>query len=136
MIVDSNVLIDILNPDNPDAERVLDVYWRLSAEHSLRFNLVVFAEICSRYVELEHAVAALRELGLEMAELTVEDAFRAGVAFREYRRNGGPRQSILPDFLIGGHAANRGWPILTRDPKRFASYFPEIELIDPFEGTK
>jgi predicted nucleic acid-binding protein len=134
MIVDSNVLIDILNPDSPEAERVLDVYWRLSSDHAIRFNLVVFAETCSRFVELEEAVAAMRELGLEMAELSLDDAFRAGVAFRAYRRNGGPRQSILPDFLIGGHAANRGWPILTRDPKRFASYFPEVELIDPFEG--
>jgi hypothetical protein len=27
----------------------------------------------------------------------------------------------------------RGWPILTRDPARFASYFPEVELIDPLK---
>ncbi len=133
MIVDSNVVIDILNPDSSDAERALDVYWRLSVNHSIRFNLVVFAETCSRFVELEQAVKALRQLGLEMAELTLQDAFRAGVAFREYRRKGGPRQSILPDFLIGGQAANMGWPILTRDPKRFAAYFPEVELIDPLK---
>jgi hypothetical protein len=68
-----------------------------------------------------------------MVELTHEDAFRAGIAFQEYRRKGGPRQSILPDFLIGGQAANRGWPILTRDSKRFASYFPELTIIDPLE---
>jgi predicted nucleic acid-binding protein len=131
MIVDSNVLIDILNPDNPEAEQVTDAFVRLSVDHSMRINLVVFAETCSRFVALEEAQRTMDRLGLEMADLSRLDAFRAGTAFREYRRKGGPRQSILPDFLIGGQAANMGWPILTRDPKRFASYFPEVELIDP-----
>jgi predicted nucleic acid-binding protein len=134
MIVDSNVLIDILNPDNPDAEQVTSAFVRLSTSHSMRINLVVFAETCSRFVELDEAEQTMRRLGLEIAELSLLDAFRAGTAFREYRSNGGPRKSILPDFLIGGQAANMGWPILTRDPKRFASYFPEIELIDPLRA--
>ncbi|MCR2834838.1 type II toxin-antitoxin system VapC family toxin [Parerythrobacter lacustris] len=134
MIVDSNVLIDILNPDCPDADRVVEVFSRLSRSHVLRINLVVFAETCSRFTKRETAERAVEQLDLEIAGLSLDDAFRAGLAFREYRRKGGPRQSILPDFLIGGQAANRGWPILTRDSKRFASYFPEIEVIDPLQA--
>jgi hypothetical protein len=133
MIVESNVLIDILNPDRDDARRVIDTFNRLAATHIQRINLVVFAEACSRFTTLAMAQAIVDQLNLKMADLTPEDAFRAGLAFQEYRRNGGPRQTILPDFLIGGQAANRGWPILTRDSKRFASYFPELTIIDPLE---
>jgi hypothetical protein len=133
MIIDSNVLIDIINPDSVDARRVIDTFNRLSETHVQRINLVVFAETCSRFATLTVAQSVVDQLNLRMAHLAPEDAFRAGQAFQEYRRNGGPRQSILPDFLIGGQAANRGWPILTRDPKRFASYFPELTIIDPLE---
>lgn len=133
MIVDSNVLIDILNPDSADARRVTDGFNRLSETYVQRINLVVFAETCSRFATLAMAQTIVDQLNLQMTDLTPEDAFRAGLAFQEYRRNGGPRQSILPDFLIGGQAANRGWPILTRDSKRFASYFPDLVIIDPLE---
>jgi predicted nucleic acid-binding protein len=49
----------------------------------------------------------------------------------DYRRNGGPRQSLLPDFYIGAHASIAGLPLLTRDPRRFRRYFPRLELIAP-----
>jgi predicted nucleic acid-binding protein len=62
------------------------------------------------------------------------DAYRASIAFRAYRQKGGPRTTILPDFLIGAQASVRGWPILTRDPKRFESYFPEVEIVDPLKA--
>ena len=135
MIVDSNVLIDILNPDSPDAHRVIEAFDTLSASGTLRINLVVFAETCSRFTSRALAERMVEQLELEMADFALDDAFRAGAAFREYRRKGGPRTSILPDFLIGGQAANRGWPILTRDSRRFASYFPEIETVDPLQVT-
>ena len=133
MIVDSNVLIDILNPDGAEAPRVIDAFNRLSVAHLPRINLIVFAETCTRFATLALAQSMIEQLDIEITNLTPDDAFRSGLAFRKYRRNGGPRKSILPDFLIGGQADNRGWPILTRDSKRFASYFPEIEVIDPLQ---
>ncbi|WP_295530611.1 type II toxin-antitoxin system VapC family toxin [Novosphingobium sp. Chol11] len=65
--------------------------------------------------------------------LTREDAFRPAQAFAEYRRRGGERQAILPDFLIGAQAEIRGWPLVTRDRKGFQSYFPDLQIIDPTE---
>lgn len=134
MIVDSNVLIDVFAPDSKGAEAVARGFESAaSTATSLYINHVIFAEISPTFRSAKAVRAMVERLGIELMSLNEPDAFRAGRAFREYRRNGGPRTSILPDFLIGAQAAERGWPILTRDPKRFASYFPEVELLDPME---
>jgi predicted nucleic acid-binding protein len=46
-----------------------------------------------------------------------------------YRRRGGPRQSPLPDFYIGAHAAIGRLALLTRDATRYRTYFPGVEII-------
>lgn len=131
MIVDSDVFLDVFNPEDEQSERVAAAFRRLGARASLHLNLIIFAEISPAFASHEVVQQLVAGLGVKVIDLTTEEAFRAGVAFRSYRRNGGPRTTILPDFLIGAQAAIRGWSILTRDPKRFSSYFPEVELIDP-----
>jgi len=131
MIADSNVIIELLHGEGDRAAAILAVFAFQRARRSLFINPVILAECCSGSPTLVDFESRLRQLGLSVVAFSNADAFRAGTAFREYRRNGGPRTTILPDFLIGAQAAVRGWPILTRDPKRFSSYFPEVELIDP-----
>ena len=36
-----------------------------------------------------------------------------------------------PDFFIGAHAVVQGLSLLTRDARRYRSYFPDIMLITP-----
>ena len=82
----------------------------------------------------EALTAALDEgvvRGIERIPMPWPASFLAGRAFTEYRRRGGPRHSLLPDFLIGAHAAVEALPLLTRDAGRFRSYFPTVELITP-----
>jgi predicted nucleic acid-binding protein len=134
MIVDSNVIIDLLHGTGSRADLVFACYVRLRAMGSAVINPVIFAESASGSPSLESFEARLVELRIGVEPLSNADAFRASHAFRQYRRNGGPRTTILPDFLIGAQAAVRSWPILTRDPERFASYFPEVELIDPLKA--
>jgi hypothetical protein len=43
--------------------------------------------------------------------------------------------NVLVDFFIGAHAAVLDYPILTRDTRRYHSYFPTVRLIAPdFSG--
>lgn len=58
-------------------------------------------------------------------------AFLAGHAHAAYRRAGGMREAVLPDFLIGAHAAVTARPLLTRDPRRIATHIPGATLITP-----
>ena len=132
MIVDSNVLIDLFAPDSANADAVTAGFERAAAfAETCCINHVIFAEISPTFPSADAVMAMVERLGIELVGLSQSDAFRAGICFREYRRNGGPRNTLIPDFLIGAQASVRGWPILTRDPRRFASYFPEVELIDP-----
>ena len=133
MIVDSNVVIELLHGTGLGTEQLFRAYARLRRSQVSMINPIIFAESSSGSPTLERFERQLAELALGIEPLSNADAFRAGHAFREYRRNGGPRTTILPDFLIGAQASVRGWPILTRDPKRFSSYFPEVELIDPLK---
>jgi predicted nucleic acid-binding protein len=60
-----------------------------------------------------------------------EAGFLAAKTFVKYRRGGGERRSPLPDFYIGAHAAVSGLALLTRDPARYRTYFPKLDLIAP-----
>ena len=57
--------------------------------------------------------------------------FLAGKAYLRYRTAGGVRTGVLSDFLIGAHAAVERLPLLTRDVRRYRSYFPTVNLIAP-----
>jgi predicted nucleic acid-binding protein len=133
MIVDSNVVIELLRESSDMSAKVVDAYARLSVQYDPIINPIIFAETAMGSPTLESFEDRLSELELTVIPLDNRDAFRASHAFLAYRQNRGPRTTILPDFLIGAQASVRGWPILTRDPKRFASYFPEVEMIDPLK---
>ena len=58
-------------------------------------------------------------------------AFLAGKAFAAYRRRHRTKRSRLPDFYIGAHSAVMGRTLLTRDPRRYRSYFPKLRIVAP-----
>jgi hypothetical protein len=55
----------------------------------------------------------------------------ASCAHQAYRKAGGQRLTTLPDFFIGAHAVDSQLALLTRDPKRIRTYFPDVVLIAP-----
>jgi predicted nucleic acid-binding protein len=92
---------------------------------------IVFAEISIGYSSVEACEWALEVQGIERVPIPWPAAFLAGRAFTSYRRRGGAKRSPLPDFFIGAHAAVAGLRLLTRDPSRYRTYFPTVELIAP-----
>lgn len=89
------------------------------------------AEVSASFQKLETVEAGLRTLGVQTVPIPREALFLAGKAFVQYRRAGGVRTGVLPDFFIGAHAANAQLPLLTRDTRHYRTYFPTVELIVP-----
>jgi hypothetical protein len=74
-------------------------------------------------------------LELAMIELPRPALFLAGKAFVRYRRQGGTKDNVLADFFVGAHAAVSRYPLLTRDTRRYRSYFADVKLIAPGAAT-
>ena len=131
ILVDTNVLIDILSKD-PVWEAPSTIALRLAtARDMVAVTDVVYAELAPGYPGPDELDAALDSLGLKTATPTKQALFLAGNAHRLYRRRGGTKTGVLPDFFIGAHAAVEGASLLTRDPGRVRAYFPTVTLIAP-----
>jgi predicted nucleic acid-binding protein len=134
MIIDTNVILHLLDGRHAQSLTVIEAFYEISAKQRCTANEIVFAEISASFRDAEAVADQFEAFRIDIERLTFNECFRAGLAFREYRKKGGPRTAILPDFLIGAQASLRGWPILTCDTKRFSTYFPEVELIDPLQA--
>ncbi len=131
VLVDTNVLIDVAVRDPHWSRWSRNAIAEASLDHELIVNQVVYAEFSLRYERPEELDAALDAATFVRESLPWDAAFLAGRAFLAYRRRGGRRERLLPDFFIGAHAAVRGHAVITRDPEGFRSYFPGVELITP-----
>ena len=127
--VDTNVLLDLVTDDPVHADWSLAQLEAAALRGPLLINSVVYAELSVRYARIEDADAFVSQAGLRREPIPKAALFLAGKAFAAYRRAGGRRTGVLPDFFIGAHAAVSGAPLLTRDRARYRTYFPTVELI-------
>ncbi len=97
--------------------------------HEVGLNEVVFAELSARMESEAHLGQALVDLKVMLARMPLRALFNAGKTYRHYRTRGGPRTTVLADFFIGAHAEAAQWPILTRDVRRYRTYYPNVKLI-------
>jgi len=131
VLVDSNVLLDVLTEDPRWCARSASVLARLVDDGELVVNPIVYAEVSIGFDRIEDLDNALPAEAFRREPLPWEAAFLAGKCFVRYRRAGGARRAPLPDFYIGAHAAVRGMALVTRDARRYRTYFPRLELIVP-----
>ena len=131
VLVDTNVLVDVLQNDPQWADWSIAQLRAQSSLHALAINPIICAEISLSFSTLEALDKVVGTLALDMQEMPRPALFLAAKAYAQYRRRGGSKLQVLPDFFIGAHAAVQGWPLLTRDASRFRTYFPTLEMISP-----
>ena len=131
LLVDTNVLVDVLEDDPEWADWSIGQLRAQSKIHRLAINPIIYAELSLTFSTVEALDQVIDDLGVVMVELQRPALFLAGKAFVRYRRQGGTKGNVLSDFFIGAHAAVSKYPIVTRDTRRFASYFPSVKLIAP-----
>jgi predicted nucleic acid-binding protein len=131
VLVDSNVILDVATNDPTWAEWSSAALARAADESVLVINPIVFAEVSVGFDRVEDLEGAVPPQLYRRDPLPYEAAFLAGRSYLAYRRRGGRRMTPLPDFYIGAHAAVAGHQLLTRDARRYRTYFPRLVLIAP-----
>ena len=129
-LVDSSVLLDLFTEDQRWLSWSEEQLTKAAQRGAIVLNAVVLAEIAPRFPRIEELQAALPSMAI-VEEIPPAAAFLAGHAHADYRREGGTREAVLPDFLIGAHAAVTGRPLLTRDPRRVATHIPGARIVAP-----
>ena len=135
LLVDTNVLVDVLQDDPQWADWSIGQLRAQSKIHRLAINPIIYAELSLTFATVEALDQTVADLGLVMIELPRPALFLAGKAFAQYRRQGGTKSNVLGDFFIGAHAAVSGHTLLTRDTRRYTSYFAGVKLIAPAVST-
>ncbi len=131
MLVDSNVLIDVAEEDpvwSPWSRSALDA---LGDVAQLVVNPIVYAEVSAVYASVEEVEHVLPPTVFLRDPLPYDAAFLAGKAFVAYRRRGGRARAPLPDFYVGAHASVCGYRLLTRNARRYRTYFPRLDIVAP-----
>ena len=134
LLVDTNVVLDVLTNDPKWAAWSQSQLDAAALTQTVAINDVIYAELSLAFERIEALDAMVAKTGLRHEPMSREALFLAARAFSSYRRKGGTKSGVLPDFFIGAHAAVLDIPLLTRDTGRYETYFPTLKLIAP-EGT-
>ncbi len=92
-------------------------------------NPIIYTEVSIAYTSAAELNRVLARLTIERHDLPWSAAYLAGQAFLQYRRQGGQKTAPLPDFYIGADAQVSGFTLITRDARRYRSYFPSLNLL-------
>jgi predicted nucleic acid-binding protein len=124
ILVDTSVVVPWLDKNHPAHRGCVAAIEKWIQRDQLAVSAVTFAELAAGARTREHVEEALALF--ERIDVDFDDAWRAGVAFRQYRRHDRD-DPVLPDFLIRSQAASRNIPHLTRDRRRLKS-FPDVDF--------
>ncbi len=153
--VDTNILLDILIPDEPfsgSSKNLLDYYL---SRGKLILNDVVLAELAASFFSEEELMSFIADTRMTLVYSSRKSLYMAGSKWAEYARKSAKnrlscskcghafeetcpqceailtkRLRVLADFLIGAHALVHADCILSRDLGVYRTYFSDLKVID------
>ena len=133
---DACVLIDATNEDSPWNRWAVCRLENIakSSDQKGVISPVAVSEVLAgyEYDQLSDVAGLLETVSIEIRNPCLESLHIAGRKHLEYRReHNGQKLTVLPDFFIGAQAAVDRAQLVTRDTKRFKTYFPSVSLVFP-----
>ncbi len=129
--VDTNVLLDVLTGEEPQAQASALALLAARRQGALVASDVVWAEAAAWFETPEGIATVMLDMGVVYDAPGQEAASLGGEVWRAYRSQGGSRAWLMPDFLIGAHALTQAEQLLSRDRGFFRRYFKKLAVIDP-----
>ena len=128
--VDTSVLISIAKSE-PGAAAWVDLLADALEDGELMICDVVASELFALILDEQRFRDFLLALGISFSPTSLQSAKTAGAVFRQYRREGGPREHLLPDFMIAAHAITQADRIAAIDRGYLRVYFPRLKVLRP-----
>ncbi len=128
--VDTSALVAI-DRGEPDAEAWIDCLAEARRAGALVIGEIVAAEFFAVVMDRGAFDTTLEDLGIEVVPSSVEAACLAGATFRKYREAGGPRENLVPDFLIAAQAQIDCGALAAADRGYYRRYFTGLRVVRP-----
>lgn len=128
--LDTSVLICIARSE-ADAEAWIRMLLKAHDGGEVVICDVVAAEFFAVLMSEERFRESLSALAISFSPTSLESARLAGSIFKQYRREGGPREHLIPDFLIAAHAQTQADCIAAIDRGYLRRYFPGLRVLKP-----
>ncbi|HOF58936.1 MAG TPA: type II toxin-antitoxin system VapC family toxin [Syntrophorhabdaceae bacterium] len=152
--VDTNIILDILIPDEPFGESSKVLLDRHLSEGKLILCEVVFAELAAHFSSEADLKALLAETGMRLVYSNEKSLYIAGTRWATYNRKINKNQftcgncssgfevvcpecmatvtkrlHVLADFLIGAHALVHADCMLSRDLGIYRVHFRDLKVV-------
>lgn len=124
ILVDTSVIVAWLDRSHPQHQACTKAIEHWARRGRLAVSTVTHAELAAGGRTRQAVDEDLRHF--EILPLDADTAWRAGMAFRQYRRKADD-DPVLPDFFIRAQAALLNLPHLTSDRRR-TKPFPDVDF--------
>ena len=126
--LDTSALLAIFKPE-PSAHAWLRILEPAAASGPLVISEIVYAELAASFAQAEALDRHLNALAIELLPSRKATLFAAGQIFKRYRQAGGARSNMVPNFLIGAHAATQADQLASADRGYLRAHFSGLKLL-------
>ncbi len=126
--LDSSVLWAIIKKESGH-ESWIQALIRAASEGPLVISPVAFAELSPSTPSAGSLMEFLEQLAIFYDPVSADAAYLAGQTFKNYRKAGGPRERLVPDFLIAAHAQMQANRLAAIDRGYLRTWFPDLKLL-------